>query len=454
MTHSLSDISILTSILDAGVISSPSSATVTPPTAVAPLIIPISSCSPLPSFTPPTDLFPPSFSLTQGSLDFTASVKNNSSRGVRYHLKEYSTRAPENSKELFNLRHASLRNAIERAFGVLKKRFPIIRKEDRDKALKEEVIVSKQEAFANTFKKEQLKWTEKMDSAFVQAMIKQQDKGNRIKGTFTTQAYADMTEELSAILQMNITKNHLKNRLKTLKTAFSQWYDLFQGTSMSGFSWNANTRLIEAEDEIWDNLIKSKPDAIMLKTKKVSNYNEMLDLFSTDRAKGEDAETAKEINARLNKIDNIKLEKISEVDDLLASNEVTLENPYNLDDDDIQVVYPTPLSPEQHSSAKKCKSKKRKVQKKVESSDSNIVNAVHNVAQAIMEGNKIMDRAYPREYTGEEIFQQLDLMGLELNEIPRALNFLATNQAKLRLLFSTPLQIRMGVLKDMMGTWD
>ncbi|XP_052622595.1 uncharacterized protein LOC111896182 [Lactuca sativa] len=48
-------------------------------------------------------------------------------RGVRYHLKKYSMRGPQNSKELFNLRHASLRNAIERAFGVLKRRFPIIR---------------------------------------------------------------------------------------------------------------------------------------------------------------------------------------------------------------------------------------------------------------------------------------------------------------------------------------
>ena len=48
-------------------------------------------------------------------------------RGVRYHLKEYSSKGPENAKELFNHRHASLRNAIERAFGVLKKRFPIIR---------------------------------------------------------------------------------------------------------------------------------------------------------------------------------------------------------------------------------------------------------------------------------------------------------------------------------------
>lgn len=88
-------------------------------------------------------------------------------RGVRYHLKEYSARAPENARELFNLRHASLRNAIERAFGVLKKRFPIIRstqepfyscetqsdiflaccilhnfllEEDRDKDLEDEVL--------------------------------------------------------------------------------------------------------------------------------------------------------------------------------------------------------------------------------------------------------------------------------------------------------------------------
>ena len=47
-------------------------------------------------------------------------------RGVCYHLKEYSSRPLENPQELFNLHHASLYNAIERAFGVLKKRFPII----------------------------------------------------------------------------------------------------------------------------------------------------------------------------------------------------------------------------------------------------------------------------------------------------------------------------------------
>jgi hypothetical protein len=33
---------------------------------------------------------------------------------------------PQNKEELYNLRHASLRNAIERIFGVLKRRFRIL----------------------------------------------------------------------------------------------------------------------------------------------------------------------------------------------------------------------------------------------------------------------------------------------------------------------------------------
>jgi hypothetical protein len=49
-------------------------------------------------------------------------------RKVRYHLREWGLAdvTPKNAKELFNLRHASLRNVIERVFGVLKKRFKFL----------------------------------------------------------------------------------------------------------------------------------------------------------------------------------------------------------------------------------------------------------------------------------------------------------------------------------------
>ena len=47
-------------------------------------------------------------------------------RSVRYHMKEFSDRPPENAQELFNLRHSSLRTTIERGFGVLKKRSRVL----------------------------------------------------------------------------------------------------------------------------------------------------------------------------------------------------------------------------------------------------------------------------------------------------------------------------------------
>jgi hypothetical protein len=49
-------------------------------------------------------------------------------RCTRYHLKEFSRENPINTpQELFNHRHSSLRNVIERTFGILKQRFPILK---------------------------------------------------------------------------------------------------------------------------------------------------------------------------------------------------------------------------------------------------------------------------------------------------------------------------------------
>ncbi|KNE90866.1 hypothetical protein PSTG_15706 [Puccinia striiformis f. sp. tritici PST-78] len=50
-------------------------------------------------------------------------------RGVRYHLKEQALarQRPANKQELYNLRHTLLRNIVERIFGCLKRKFPILR---------------------------------------------------------------------------------------------------------------------------------------------------------------------------------------------------------------------------------------------------------------------------------------------------------------------------------------
>ena len=48
-------------------------------------------------------------------------------RGTNYHLRDHRRLGGDRKKEQFNYRHASLRNAIERTFGIWKRRFPILR---------------------------------------------------------------------------------------------------------------------------------------------------------------------------------------------------------------------------------------------------------------------------------------------------------------------------------------
>ncbi|KAI7733780.1 hypothetical protein M8C21_023330 [Ambrosia artemisiifolia] len=134
---------------------------------------------------------------------------------------------------------------------------------------------------------------------------------------------------------------------------------------------------------------------------------------------------------------------------------VALKKRRNIDDD-VEVEDSMSSLPEQSSNAKKIRSKKRK--RKLEQQDkelySKLINCIDSVANAIREGNKILERVFRREYTGGEIYKELELMGLELHEIPKAINYLADNQAKARALFSCPLRIRMDMLKYMMGAAD
>ncbi|XP_059650545.1 uncharacterized protein LOC132296350 [Cornus florida] len=50
-------------------------------------------------------------------------------RGQRYHMQKYRrhTRGPRGREEVYNFRHSSLRNIIERCFGLVKMRFAILK---------------------------------------------------------------------------------------------------------------------------------------------------------------------------------------------------------------------------------------------------------------------------------------------------------------------------------------
>lgn len=73
----------------------------------------------------------PWYYLADAGYSFNSGLTMPPYKKVRYHLQEWrkalhADQIPRTPRELFNRRHSSLRNVVERVFGVLKKRFGIL----------------------------------------------------------------------------------------------------------------------------------------------------------------------------------------------------------------------------------------------------------------------------------------------------------------------------------------
>ncbi|KAJ9557290.1 hypothetical protein OSB04_011904 [Centaurea solstitialis] len=185
----------------------------------------------------------------------------------------------------------------------------------------------------------------------------------RVDGTFTSQAYTNMVDELSKILNKPFNKNYLKNHLKTIKDHFSQWYDIFHGVSLSGFAWNSETNLLELEEEVWEALI-----AVCL-----------LELFPRDRATGATTKRAKERRNRMN-TNQERPKTIEEIDRMVITDEISLEN--FMTGEDILITSTMPTSLMNPPKATKSKGKKRKMEEE-DAVTSKITVAISDVANAI-----------------------------------------------------------------------
>nr|XP_043632953.1 uncharacterized protein LOC122604117 [Erigeron canadensis] len=301
----------------------------------------------------------------------------------------------------------------------------------------------------NNVKEERIQWNVKMDVVFIEAMRKEHDDGNRIGGTFTSLAYSNMVNYLKEHLQREFTKEHLMNRLKTLKLHFSQCYDLFRGLMMRGFAWNSETNLIEAEEELWETLIKEKPEAAKWKNKQICHYEELLYLFAEDRATGASAITTKE---RKNMLNNGKrVETIEEIDQLLESDVIVLETPPNIDN--IHAATTTKPSKENLPTIKAKNKKKRKPEEE-EDFQGKVMSSIKDVAEAIRENTKVMKSSRPHVYFEEEIYIGLESMDLAPNEIRKVYLYLVEHPGKTRALFGCPYIMRREMLEEMMTASD
>ena len=92
-----------------------------------------------------------------------------------------------------------------------------------------------------------------MERYFIDLMLEQMHRGNRVGHTFTKQAWTDMLVLFSAKFGSPHDKDLLKNRYSTL---WKQYNDVKNLLEQSGFSWNDSQQEIVADDYVWDTYIK------------------------------------------------------------------------------------------------------------------------------------------------------------------------------------------------------
>ncbi|KOM47200.1 hypothetical protein LR48_Vigan07g090400 [Vigna angularis] len=131
-----------------------------------------------------------------------------------------------------------------------------------------------------------------MGARLLHSMIEESRIGNRVDGSWTSQAYSNIVDHLHSSRYVAITKNNVKNRQKVLKDKWREVRDLFSG--LSGFAWNLVSMTFHAEDEVWMDLIQLRPTVAKWRVNSIKHYDLMVELWAADRAIRSGVRTARQ----------------------------------------------------------------------------------------------------------------------------------------------------------------
>ncbi|CAK9166073.1 unnamed protein product [Ilex paraguariensis] len=119
-------------------------------------------------------------------------------------------------------------------------------------------------------------WTPSMDRCFIDLMLEQVHRGNKIDNTFDVQAWAHMVASFNEKLGLQYDRYVLETRYICL---MQQYTDINGLLNQNGFAWDETQHIVVADDKIWEAYVKEHPNAILYRNKILQHYNDLCVIF-------------------------------------------------------------------------------------------------------------------------------------------------------------------------------
>ncbi|GLU18932.1 hypothetical protein SLE2022_352080 [Rubroshorea leprosula] len=123
-------------------------------------------------------------------------------------------------------------------------------------------------------------WTGEMDRCLARVLAVEVKKGNKVDNVFKSAAYVAASIAVNKEFGLGLTKEHIRNRLKTWK---KQYRILKELLAQKGFGWDEKRKMIVADTSLWNGYIKGHPDARQFWGRSIEHYHEFCTVIGNDQ---------------------------------------------------------------------------------------------------------------------------------------------------------------------------
>ncbi|RWR83492.1 transposon protein, putative, CACTA, En/Spm sub-class [Cinnamomum micranthum f. kanehirae] len=237
-------------------------------------------------------------------------------------------------------------------------------------------------------RKDNFKWNPRAERVLMDTLLEMKLAGRKVEKNFNNACWEEAITKVREKTGLEPTASNAKNKYKNWRT---QYREVKQLLSMSGFGWDDTLKMVTTEDDVWDNLEQAKSKLAKYKRIAVKFYEEIHDLIADDIAEGEIALTGIErsqTNAPETEMDEEYI------------NESLGTQPHGLDDMDepnlpqpsINSLRRTSIPSRQTSTSRTSKKNKSKTSDEVKETLDRVANAVYALADQMNPHDNIIPK--------------------------------------------------------------